>query len=52
LVEVGEEASEGILQVDLAIVIVGLQVLEEVNEHVRVSFIDDAISLLKELMKF
>ena len=33
-------------------VIVVLQVLEEIDEHVRVSFIDDSISFLKELMKF
>ena len=51
LVEVSEEASQGVLQVDLAIVVVGLQVLEEVDEHVGVPFVDDAVSLLKQLVK-
>ena len=34
LVEVGEEPPEGVLQVDLAVVVVGLEVLEEVDEDV------------------
>ena len=51
LVEVSEEASQGVLQVDLAIVVVGLQVLEEVDEDVGVPLVDDAVSLLKQLVK-
>ena len=52
LVEVGEEPSEGVLQVDFAVVVVGLQVLEEVDEDVRVPLVDDAIRFLKEFVEF
>ena len=51
LVEVSEEPPEGVLQVDLAVVVVGLEVLEEVDEDVRVALVDDAVRLLKELVK-
>jgi len=52
LVEMGEKTSEGVLQVDFAVVVVGLQVLEEVDEDVRVPLVDDAVRFLKEFVEF
>ena len=47
LVEVGEELPQRLLEVDVPALVVRLQVLEEVREHVAVPFIEDPIRLLK-----
>ena len=51
LVELAEEALQRVLQVDLARVVVLLQVLEEVDEDVRVALVDDAVRLLEQLVE-
>ena len=52
LVESAEELSERILQVDLAVVVVVLEVSKEVYEDVRVSLVDDPVRLVEELVEF
>lgn len=52
LVESAEKFSQRILQVDLAVIIIVLEVTKEVYEDIRVSLIDDAVSLVEELVKF
>lgn len=47
LVELGEELPEGLLEVDPALLVVGLQILEEVGEHVRVALVENAVGLLE-----
>ena len=47
LVELGEELPQRLLEVDAALVVVGLQVLEEVREHVRVALVKDPVGLFE-----
>ena len=51
LVQMSEEASKRVFQVDLSLVVIRLEVSEEVDEDVRISFVDDAVSLLEELVE-
>ena len=52
LVESAEKLSQCILQVDLAVVVVVLEVSKEVYEDVRVPLVDDSVRLVEELVKF
>lgn len=51
LVELGEELLERLLQVHLALLVILLQVLEEVDEDVGVPLVDDPVSLLEQLVE-
>ena len=48
LVQLGEELPERLLEVDLAAVVVVLQILEEVDEDVGVALVYDPVGLLEE----
>ena len=52
LVESAEKLFQRILQVDLAVVVVVLEVSKEVYEDVRVPLVDDSVRLVEELVKF
>ena len=51
LVEMAEELSQRLLQVHVPVLVVGLQVLEEVRENVRVPLVEDAVGLLEHEVK-
>ena len=51
LIKLGEELPQRLLKVDVPVVVVGLQILEEVGEHVRVSLVQNAVSLLEHEVK-
>ena len=51
LVELGEELLERLLQVHLALLVILLQVLEEVDENVGVPLVDDPVSFLEQLVE-
>ena len=42
---------QGLLEVDVALLVVVLQVLEEVDEDVRVALVDDAVRLREEVVE-
>ncbi len=51
LVQLTEKLAQGVFQVELAAIVVHLQILEEVDEHVRVALVNDAIGLLEQLVE-
>ena len=51
LVKLREEFPQRLLEVDVPVVVVGLQILEEVGEHVRVPLVQNAVSLLEHEVK-
>ena len=51
LVELRKELLQGLLEVDVALLVVVLQVLEEVDEDVRVALVDDAVRLREEVVE-
>jgi hypothetical protein len=46
-----EEFPQRLLQIHVAVLVVGLQVLEEVGEDVRVPLIEDSVGLLEHEVK-
>ena len=51
LVEMTEELLQGPFQVDLSQVVVLLEVLEEIDENIGISLVDDSVRLLEELVE-
>ena len=51
LIELTEELLKRVLQIPLTAVVVVLQGFEEVDEDVRVSLVDDAVSLLEKFVE-
>ena len=51
LIKLREEFPQCLLEVDVPVVVVGLQILEEVGEHVRVPLVQNAVRLLEHEVK-
>ena len=51
LIELTKKLLQGVLEVDVAAVVVILEVFEEVDEDVRVALVNDPVGLLEELVK-
>ena len=51
LIKLREEFPQRLLEVDVPVVVVGLQILEEVGEHVRVPLVQNAVRLLEHEVK-
>ncbi len=47
LVEMAEEFPQGLFEIHVAVLVIGLQVLEEIRENVRVAFVEDPVGLLE-----
>ena len=47
LVEMAEEFPQCLFEIHVAVLVIGLQVLEEIRENVRVAFVEDPVGLLE-----
>ena len=51
LIEMAEKLFECFWQVDFTVVVIIFEVFEEIDEHIRVAFVNDTIRFLKQLVK-
>ena len=47
----GEKLSQGLLQVNIPVLVIGFQIFEKIRKHVRISFIQNSVCLLEHEMK-
>ena len=47
LIQLREEFLQGVLQIHISILVVGLEVFEEVGKHVRISLVENSVGLLE-----